>query len=96
MKEQNTLFGIAWYRKEQWELLKSTAADFELIEDTFEEWEKNAKKALRNLRKEGANVIKVDFDVEEFNEWCKKNNKRPDTRTRSDYVAYLLREKYNK
>ena len=37
MKEQNTLFGIAWYRKEQWELLKSTAADFELIEDAFEE-----------------------------------------------------------
>ncbi len=89
------IIGIAWYRKEQWELLKSTAVDSEIIENTYEEWEKKANKILIKLKKQGFHVEKVDFDVEKFNEWCKKCGKKPDTRSRTEYVIKLLQEKNN-
>ena len=49
-------FGMAWYRKDQWELLKLTAADSENIEDTYEEWEKQAIFTLKELEKRGSDV----------------------------------------
>ena len=87
---------MAWYRKDQWELLKLTAADSENIEDTYEVWEKQAIFALKELKKRGQFFEKVDFDVKQFNQWCKEENKKPDSKTRSEYVAYLLRKKNTK
>jgi len=59
----NENIGIAWYSKEQWEKLKGTAFDTEVIEDTFEEWQLKADEAIGNMRRQGINVIKVSFDA---------------------------------
>ncbi len=67
------ILGIAWYRENQWELLKSTASDPEAIEDTYEEWVQKATKAIKRMKKPGVELLKVDFDVIQFNEWCRAN-----------------------
>jgi len=95
MGKPKTVIGIAWYRKEQWELLKTTAADSEIIENTYEEWEKQATRTLIEIRNQGQNIERVEFDVEKFNEWCKKCGKKPDAKARTEYVTKLLREKYS-
>jgi hypothetical protein len=82
--------GIAWYREDQWQLLKSTAFDPDIIEETYEEWIHNAKKSLKKMKNQGVEPIKVDFDVNEFNAWCKDNKKSPNGDSRCEYVALRL------
>jgi hypothetical protein len=85
--------GIAWYREDQWELLKVTATDPEVIEDTYQEWLANAKVRVEELREAGQEIVEVDFDVNEFNDWCRNNEKTLNGTSRSEYTAQLLRIK---
>ena len=89
--KQRMKFGIAWYREDQWQLLISTASDPEVIEDTYQEWLQQAGQFIRKLKKEGYDPIKIDFDVNEFNDWCQRNMKVPNGDSRSEYTTHLLR-----
>jgi len=91
MKKEEMKFGIAWFREDQWPLLKSTASDSEVIEDTYEEWLEHVGKFMKKLRKEGYQPVNIDFDVNEFNEWCQRNMKVPNGDSRAEYTAHLLR-----
>lgn len=77
--------------------MKSTASDSEVIEDTYQEWLQHATKLIKKLKKEGYDPVKIDFDVNEFNDWCQINMKVPNGDSRSEYTAHLLRmkDKYN-
>ncbi len=84
---------IAWYREDQWPLLKSTASDPEVIEDTYREWLQYATESIGKLKNQGFEPVKIDFDVNEFNRWCKRDKRIPDGQSRSEYAADLLRRK---
>lgn len=86
--------GVAWYREDQWELLKSTAADPEEIEDTYQEWLKGALNLIKTLKRQGLDVCKVDLDVGRFNDWCQMNRRVPNGESRAEYVAELVRHKH--
>ncbi|MBI5193797.1 MAG: hypothetical protein HZA08_10205 [Nitrospirae bacterium] len=85
--------GIASYREDQWGLLKSTASDPEVIENTYQEWLENTGRVIEDLKKNDYEPVKVDFDVKRFNDWCQINNKTPNGESRSEYVGHLLRIK---
>ena len=90
------MIGIAWYREDQWELLKSTAADPNVIEESYLDWLTQAKETIKKFKQNGFNPVEVDFDVEKFNKWCQNKGKIPDGESRSKYVIDLLKIKYNK
>jgi len=50
--------GYAWYRPEQWELLRAVSADRDKLEETHEEWAANAEKALQGMREAGIRAEK--------------------------------------
>ncbi len=83
--------GIAWYRREQWQRLRQISADVEFLEETYEEWLKEATKALGELEKAGVSVTKVDVDVEELLKWCKDQGIAVDGGSRSRFVADKVR-----
>ncbi len=93
MKQNGINLGVAWYRKDEWQLLRSTAADREMIEETYEEWLECAEKGLKKLKKQGLRPVKIDFNVDEFNDWCKTEDRIPDSDSRSFYAADLLRRR---
>jgi hypothetical protein len=97
MKKQKIKLGIAWYREDQWSLLKSTASDSGGIENTYEEWFQHASESIKKLENQGVEPVKIVFDVNEFNDWCKRNKKFLDGESRSEYTALLLRrmDKYS-
>jgi len=97
-KRKDIRIGIAWYREDQWQLLRSTASDSESIEDTYQEWMQIAGESIEKLKKHGLDPVKVDFDVHEFNGWCNTHKRNPNAESRSEYAAELLRKKdeYNK
>ena len=44
--------GIAWFRADQWQLLRSLSADVDELEETYEEWVAIAEKAIEDLARQ--------------------------------------------
>jgi len=62
-------FSLCWFDKEQWELLAKIDPDG--VDDSYEEWRKNANEAISNFSANGQNLVKVSIKVAELQEWCK-------------------------
>jgi hypothetical protein len=56
--------GLAWFTREQWQRLTEVVDDRNELDDTFEQWERNALAALYKLESQGHSVRKVMVDVE--------------------------------
>ena len=92
MSQSNRLIlGVAWYRADQWSLLRALAADSEELEQTHAEWLGSATKSLDQLRKQVVSAVKVDVDVGELSAWCQKHNRPLDGKARAEYTAEKLR-----
>jgi hypothetical protein len=89
--EKRMKLGLAWYRENQWELLKKVSVDSAHLESTYREWEEYAIKLELDLLISGNAHERVDIDVNKLVEWCKSNNKPINGESRSEYVAVLLK-----
>ena len=83
--------GLAWYTREAWERLRELADDAQALDDTFEDWERGALRAIRELESVGRSVQKVPVEIDALAAWCRERNRRIDSATRAEYVTYLLR-----
>ena len=86
----DTVLGIAWYSKDQWERLRQVASDQGNIEDTYEEWMANAEKALQDFKKTSTMTRRVHIDVEELITWCKSKNLLVNGASRSEFANEKL------
>jgi hypothetical protein len=76
----DTQIGLAWYSRKAWEL-----------DDSFEEWERGALQAIRDLASVGRYVRKVPVDVEAYVTWCRERGCRLDSASRAEYVTERLK-----
>ena len=90
-KDVDLIIGVCWYKEEQWERLKDIVADPEVIEDTYQQWRKDAEKALGELKATGVNVKKVSVDTEGMLLWANEHGRSLDGEARSQYAIYLLK-----
>jgi hypothetical protein len=88
----NTILGVAWYTREQYERLLELANDRDNLEDTYEEWQATAEKMMVKLSKPGVLPRKVHIDVEELVAWCKAHNRPVDGAARTAFVADKVEE----
>lgn len=88
------IFGIAWYRKDQWELLRMVSDKPETLEDTYEEWLINANKLKDNLKQLGITAKEVDIDINDVVLWCKSINNTINSKSITKYVTLKLKELY--
>jgi uncharacterized membrane protein len=86
------VMGVAWYRPEQWKLLRKVSADVEDLEETHSEWMAEANKTLTILKEEDVCFVKVDVDVEELVKWCSEKGVKIDGAARSEFVVYKLQQ----
>jgi len=86
------VIGFAWYRRDQWPLLRSVAADYDKLEETYDEWAAVVDKTVADLRCKGVRAKKVDIDVDELLTWCKQNGCRLDGQARGAFVSEKLRD----
>ena len=73
--------GLAWYTHEGWKRLC-----------TFEDWERGALAAVRDLESAGQQIRKVPIDVDALVAWCRGRRCRIDSAARAEYVTYLLQQ----
>jgi len=89
--EKHMSIGVAWYRPEQWSLLRALSSDPEELEQTHGEWLAVATKNIEDLRKRGIEVRKMDVDVLEMAAWCQREGRPLDGEARATYVADKMR-----
>ena len=86
-EHQKIGIGMAWYRPEQWSMLRALAADPEVLEATHAEWLNFAMKMMDEMRKQGILVKKCDVDVQELAAWCQSHDRVLDGAARADFVT---------
>ena len=86
------VLGVAWYTEEQWARVKESAADPELLENTYADWVKMAEDALKDVRHAVRDPIKVMVDASELAAWCLVHGKPNVSSTRAEFATHKLRE----
>lgn len=84
--------GVTWYHQEQYDVVRAYCEDGDSMDKTFEEWKAGAENAVRELRSDGNEVVRIDFDLEEFKLWCSVKGKKPNASSRSEYTVEKLRD----
>lgn len=84
--------GVAWYRADQWQRLRSLAADAHALHDTYAEWEAAALKRLADFRARGMLVRPVPVDIDELAQWCRERHQAMDGKARSQFVAEKVQQ----
>lgn len=82
--------GFAWYRREEWEEWLKEVPDLERWESCFEDWKQGAKRTIRDLRRRGLTVRKVEVRIAEFRAWCRVQNRAMDSKARAEYASVFL------
>jgi hypothetical protein len=95
-QQDDMVMGFAWFDKAQWQRLREVAGDPEILDDSFEEWERNALRALRDLRRKGQPVQKVNINVDELVSWCKSKGVPVTSKHRAEYVIALLKQRHGR
>lgn len=86
----NAEIGLAWYTRESWHRLVEVADDRDALDDTFEDWERTALSAIRDIEALGRRIRKVPLDIDALVVWCRENHRQVDSAARADFVAHLL------
>ena len=84
--------GFAWYTPESWRRLCELADDRQALDDSFEDWEREALAAICDLECVGRRVRKVPIDVEELATWCRERGIPLDGAARAEYVIHMLQK----
>ncbi len=92
--DNKIIYTICWFDEEQWELLAKL--DPNGVDDSYSEWRKNANKAFSELKENGANVQKVLVTTSELEKWCQKRKVEPNSKSRSEYAAFLAQNRNEK
>jgi hypothetical protein len=90
-----TQLGLAWYSRDDWKRLHEIADDRDKLDDTYEDWERQALKMIQDLEAAGQRIRKVPINIEALIAWCHERKCRIDMAARSEYVSYLLSQESN-
>jgi hypothetical protein len=82
--------GLAWYTREDWARLREIADDRDALDDSFEDWERNALAAIGELESAGRTVRKAPIDIDALVAWCGEPRRALDSAARAEYVSELL------
>jgi hypothetical protein len=88
----DTVLGVGWYTRKEYERLLELANDRDDLEDTYEEWQATAEKMMVQLSRPGVLPRKVHINVEELAVWCKAHNRPVDGAARTIFVADKVEE----
>lgn len=91
---KNTLvIGIPWYRPEDWARVKSIMPDAGKLHDTFAEWEREARRTEREVRRQRQRVERVMLDLDAFLAWCTIRGRPSDAAARAEYACHAVQQR---
>lgn len=77
---------LAYYHKKDWNQLLKIVDDRESMHDSWDAWHKDFLKMKNALTLKGLEVIEVEIDLDELNNYCKLRGIKNDGKARSQFV----------
>lgn len=78
--------GLAWYKREQWEDFKKYCTDSNDMSESYDSWLEGATDAVEQMKDRNITLYKIVVDLEDFKEYCKKENLEPNGNARTSFV----------
>jgi hypothetical protein len=88
-----TVTAIATYKPDQWEELLASAADREILEDTWEQWNQGIEELVAKLEARNIRFVRVLLDIEEIKQFCKEQGIPNDSTARAKLAARKAEDK---
>jgi len=81
---------IAWYLPEQYDRIIQVMADGGSFPRTHASWRQKAVRMERELKRKGMKPVRVEIHPEEFQRWCARAGRAPDSGARRQFVEETL------
>ena len=81
---------IAWYRREDYPIIRDLMEDGTTFPATYDGWLKRAKQVLLSEESSGSVVIQVTIDPRSFSAWCARAEQKPNALARAQQLAMAL------
>ena len=88
--------GIAWYRPEQYERIRSIMIDGANLSASYEKWLQGAEQGIKTMTEQGWIVERIYIEPDAFIEWCKSRSLNVDSHARQTFVIEAINAKYRK
>jgi hypothetical protein len=86
---KDMMVGIGFYRREQWPLLRRSAADAHMLEESYDDWIEVLDSAVTKIRDHGLEPKLVDVDVNELLAYCKQQGIPNNAEARAKFISKL-------
>lgn len=86
--------GVAWYREEDYEKLKSIFTDSHLLPGRYDQWLDQAENLVKHEVAQGRIVEKVYIDPATFPDWCKSRQMNINSEARIQFANEFVARKY--
>lgn len=74
-KQNQVVVSFAWYDELQWELLCTLVPDRGELDDTYDQWQQSARRAVRMIESNGYKVRCISVDVSTLAAWCREHDR---------------------
>ncbi len=88
--------GIAFYKREQWQRLRDTAVDSDILETAYDSWLDVLDSSVERIRAHGLEPELIEVDIEELLAFCKAGGLANTAGTRAKFIAEKAGKKLEK
>ena len=86
--------GVAWYRKDDYDVLRGLFADGHNLPLTYEAWEQQANAFSNRMADRGVVIRKAYIDPKTFPAWCQSRGMKIDAKARQLFATEFARRYY--
>lgn len=86
--------GIPWYQREQWDRLKHTLQDADVLPHSYDDWFEQAQGQLESLEAEGMLPVKAYIDPDTFPAFCCARGLKIDAAARNEFANRVAYQEY--
>ena len=90
VEENESLIGIAWYNKCEWDTLLHCSEERGDFPDTYQEWEKESEERYQKLLLLGVNIHKIHIGISELMNWCEETSMPVNEHARNLFLAIKI------
>jgi trans-aconitate methyltransferase len=88
--------GIGFYKREQWQRLRETAVDSDILETAYDSWLEVLDSSVERIRTHGLEPELIDVDVEELMAFCKERRLPNTAGARAKFVSEQAGKKWER
>jgi hypothetical protein len=88
--------GIGFYKREQWQRLRDTAVDSDILESAYDSWLDILDSSVERIRAHGLEPELIDIDVEDLLAFCKARGLVNAAGARSKFIAEQVKGRISK